>query len=76
MALIAFVIGKPYYVEKPPQGNVFAEFVKATWNGLRNRCKSKDKSKEHFLDYCDERFSRKRLEEFKVFFTYFLSNMY
>lgn len=74
VAVIAFVLGKSYYIVKKPSGNVFAEFIKATWNGMRNSCKSKE-SKEHFLDHADtSRFSKKRIEEFK--FLYPLIVMY
>ena len=52
VAIIAFFCGRNYYVIKKPSGNVFATFLKATWNGLRNSCKSKEK-KDHFLDHCD-----------------------
>ena len=37
VAVIAFVLGKSYYIVKKPSGNVFAEFIKATWNGLGMR---------------------------------------
>ena len=52
VAIVAFFLGRNYYIVKKPSGNVFARFCKATWNGLRNRCKAKEK-KEHFIDHCD-----------------------
>jgi len=68
VAVIAFVMGKSKYIVKKPSGNIFAEFIKATWNGLRNKCKSKE-DKEHFLDHCDtEKYPQKRLEEFKYLY--------
>lgn len=74
VAIGAFVLGRSYYVMKKPSGNVFAEFMKATWNGLRNKCKSNEK-KEHFLDHCDTtKFEQTRLNEFK--FIYPLMVMY
>ena len=65
VAVFAFFCGRNYYVIKKPSGNIFAEFCKATWNGLRNSCKSKQ-SKEHFLDHCDPvKYPPKRVNDFK-----------
>lgn len=54
VAVCAFFLGRNYYIVKKPSGNVFARFIKATWNGLRNRCKAKkEDKKDHFLEHCD-----------------------
>ena len=75
VAILAFLFGKNKYIEKERTGNVFAQFCQATWNGLRNKCKSKNKDKDHFLDYADkERFGTKKIEEYK--FVYPLIVMY
>lgn len=50
VAILAFLFGKSYYVTNKPSGNIFVSFCKATWLGLRGKCKSEEK-KEHFLDY-------------------------
>ena len=50
VAILAFLFGKSYYVTNKPSGNIFVAFCKATWAGLRGKCKS-DEPKEHFLDY-------------------------
>jgi hypothetical protein len=59
VAIIAFVFGKPYYIVKKSEGNVFTEFCGATWHGARGKCKSKE-PKEHFLDYAADRFGLQR----------------
>ena len=47
ISVILFVVGRPYYKIRKPEGNVFAEASSITWTALRTKCKSKG-SKEGF----------------------------
>ena len=67
VAIVAFVLGKRWYVIKKSEGNVFTEFCGATWHGLRGKCKSKEK-KEHFLDYAEGKYPTNRIRDFKYIY--------
>jgi len=67
VAIIAFVLGKRWYIVKKSDGNVFTEFCGATWTGLRGKCKSKEK-KEHFLDYAKGKYPNNRIRDFKYIY--------
>ncbi|CAG5104275.1 Oidioi.mRNA.OKI2018_I69.chr1.g1174.t1.cds [Oikopleura dioica] len=58
VALVLFLVGTPYYIRKPPTGqNVFSLFLGATWNALRNRCKTDKKERDpdaDLMSYADK----------------------
>ena len=39
VALILFLLGSKYYTKNMPTGNIFAQFLGATWAALRGKCK-------------------------------------
>ena len=39
IALILFLLGSKYYTRNMPTGNIFAQFLGATWAALRGKCK-------------------------------------
>ena len=53
----AFVLGRKNYVVHKPSGNIFLQFTKATWAGIRGKWKNRKSSekKEHFMDYALEK---------------------
>jgi len=55
IALILFLLGSKYYTRNMPTGNIFAQFLGATWAALRGKCKaSKSDKREHFMDYAKD----------------------
>ncbi len=39
VALVLFLLGSKYYTKNMPTGNIFAQFLGATWTALRGKCK-------------------------------------
>ncbi|GFW01969.1 solute carrier family 15 member 2 [Trichonephila clavipes] len=56
IALILFLIGRPFYVIKPAEGSVFISVVQCICNALYNKATKTVEKKEHWLDYADDRY--------------------
>lgn len=51
VAIMAFIFGRSYYIDRKPTGNVFVEFCSASWAGIKEKCCGKQEKQPHFLDY-------------------------
>lgn len=53
VAIIAFVIGTPFYIIKAPEGNIFAEVFSGMGSAIKHRWNTprKERKKEHWMDY-------------------------
>lgn len=56
VALGLFFFGRNMYRIYPPTGSVVKNFFCCIGRALRNRCRSKSESKEHWLDYADDHY--------------------
>jgi len=68
ISIILFVLGKPWYVIREPQGNVFWESCRITWRALRQKCKQSG-SRDHWLDWAKgDEFDDKTVDDLKYVF--------
>lgn len=53
IATIVFAIGSPFYTIKPPEGNVLVQVFRGVKSAIVNRYRTptKERNKEHWLDY-------------------------
>lgn len=67
VALITFAIGTPYYVIKPPEGNVLVEVFKGIKSAIVHRWRTpkSQRNKDHWLDYALVDTSRKLVRDTK-----------
>ncbi|XP_023243608.1 peptide transporter family 1-like isoform X2 [Centruroides sculpturatus] len=67
VALVIFVIGSPMYKVNPPKGNILVDVVKCISHALVKKSKSKksEETKNHWLDYADDRFDAKLISDVK-----------
>ncbi|XP_035204738.1 peptide transporter family 2-like isoform X1 [Stegodyphus dumicola] len=66
VALVIFIVGKPLYVMHPPEGNIIVEVFKCICHALGRKMKSSEKKKEHWLDYAEDKFDKKLINNIKV----------
>lgn len=57
ISLSLFFFGRNTYRIYPPTGSVIKDFFCCIGRALRNQCKLKSDSKEHWLDYADDHYS-------------------
>ena len=63
-ATIFFVIGKPFYVIKEPEGNITGKVVGSICNGAYKRLTSSEK-KEHWMDHAKDKYEPSLVEDVK-----------
>ncbi|XP_033113867.1 solute carrier family 15 member 1-like isoform X2 [Anneissia japonica] len=67
ISLIIFVLGRKKYKRFPPTGNIIGEVSCAIGYALKNRFKKRktDITKEHWVDWADDKYDAKLLEDVK-----------
>ncbi|XP_043216312.1 solute carrier family 15 member 2-like isoform X1 [Amphibalanus amphitrite] len=65
VALILFLIGKPWYKCTPPQGNVILEVGGVITHAVSKKVTSSDK-RDHWLDHADDKYSQKLIADVKA----------
>ncbi|XP_012267222.2 peptide transporter family 1 isoform X1 [Athalia rosae] len=66
VSIVIFVLGKPLYIVKSPEGNVVAKVVKCIWHGLGNKIKAKKgDDREYWLDHADDKYDPKFISDIR-----------
>lgn len=68
VALILFICGKSLYEIRPPEGNIVLQVSKCICYAIKNKCKSSEKKKSHWLDYADDKYDKKLIADIKILF--------
>ena len=63
VALTLFFCGRSLYKIRAPTGNVICKTVCCIGRALTNRCKSQAKDRDHWLDYADDKYEDKFIED-------------
>ncbi|KAJ8891000.1 hypothetical protein PR048_010509 [Dryococelus australis] len=63
---VIFVIGKSFYTIKKPQGNVIVEVSKCIGHAVAAKIKSKGEKRDHWLNYADDKYPEKLIEDIKA----------
>ncbi|XP_075230334.1 peptide transporter family 1-like [Lycorma delicatula] len=66
LALCVFGICKNIYVIKKPQENIVLRVICCITYAVKKRIASKDKNKEHWLDFAEDKFDKTLIEETKA----------
>ncbi|XP_043278431.1 peptide transporter family 1 isoform X2 [Venturia canescens] len=64
-SIVVFVLGKPLYRIKDPQGNVVLNVTKCMSRAIYNKNSKKEK-REHWLDHADDKYDRQIIEDIKA----------
>ncbi|XP_037085394.1 solute carrier family 15 member 2-like isoform X2 [Pollicipes pollicipes] len=65
VALVLFLMGKPWYKCTPPQGNVIVEVGRVITHATSRKITSSE-SRKHWLDHADDRYSKKLIADVKA----------
>merc|ERR1712223_1896399 len=65
VATVFFVIGKPFYVNKPPEGSITTKVIGSISHATYKRFTSSDK-KEHWMDHAKEKYENSLVEDVKT----------
>ena len=65
VATVFFVIGKPFYVNKPPEGSITTKVIGSISHATYKRFTSSDK-KEHWMDHAKEKYEKSLVEDVKT----------
>ena len=65
LATIFFVIGKPFYTMKEPEGNITGKVVGSIARATHKKFTSSEK-KEHWLDHAKDKYESSLVEDVKV----------
>ncbi|KAF8786289.1 Solute carrier family 15 member 2 like protein [Argiope bruennichi] len=68
VALALFIIGKPLYVIKPPEGSVYISFFKCIGHALMRKITIKGEKKQHWLDYANDKYNMDLIHDIKRLF--------
>ncbi|XP_072542225.1 solute carrier family 15 member 2 isoform X2 [Salminus brasiliensis] len=68
VALVVFISGSGLYKKTPPEGNVLLTVCKCISFAIRNRWRRPKNSpkREHWLDWAEEKYSKRVIEEIKM----------
>ncbi|KAK5860686.1 hypothetical protein PBY51_022147 [Eleginops maclovinus] len=68
VALVVFTVGSGMYKMTPPQGNILLEVCNCIGFAIKNRWKRSkyDSKKKHWLDWAEEKYSRRLIQEIKM----------
>lgn len=68
ISVIFFLIGTPWYIRNPPIGNVVGEFFHCIFHSIRMKISTprKLRTKEHWLQYADDKYSLNTIDEFRT----------
>ncbi|BES98582.1 oligopeptide transporter [Nesidiocoris tenuis] len=68
LSVVIFVCGSAGYKMKKPQGNIVLEVVKCTGHAILKKVQtSKIHKRDHWLDYADDLYPKKLIEDTKIF---------
>ena len=65
VATVFFVIGKPFYVNKPPEGSITTKVIGSISHATYKRFTSSDK-KEHWMDHAKDKYEKSLVEDVKT----------
>ena len=65
VATVFFVVGKPFYVMKAPQGSITTKVVGSISRATYKRFTSSEK-KEHWMDHASDKYERSLIEDVKT----------
>ncbi|XP_015515414.2 peptide transporter family 1 isoform X1 [Neodiprion lecontei] len=69
LSIVIFILGKPMYKIKSPQGNVVLEVGKCICHGIGNKWRSKKgEEREYWLDYADDKYDPKFISDIRSAF--------
>ncbi|XP_066543990.1 solute carrier family 15 member 2 [Amia ocellicauda] len=68
IALVVFIAGSGMYKKDPPQGNILLQVCKCIGFAIKNRWRSSKKAakREHWLDWAEEKYSKRSIHEIKM----------
>ncbi|XP_063241004.1 peptide transporter family 1 isoform X2 [Bacillus rossius redtenbacheri] len=66
VSLVIFVVGKPFYTIKKPQGNIIVDVSKCICHAVAVKVKGKGQKRDHWLDHADDRYPQKLIEDIKA----------
>ncbi|KAG5683391.1 hypothetical protein PVAND_012676 [Polypedilum vanderplanki] len=66
--LFILLIGKNSFVRKPPGGDMFTKVFFCMTYALKEKTKHKSIKKDHWLDYAEDKFDKKLIEDTKAVF--------
>ncbi|TRY84832.1 hypothetical protein DNTS_002276 [Danionella cerebrum] len=68
VALVVFIAGSGLYKKSPPEGNVLVRVCKCIGFAIRNRWRNSKKSpkRKHWLDWAEEKYSKRLIQEIKM----------
>ncbi|XP_031358665.1 solute carrier family 15 member 1-like [Photinus pyralis] len=73
LALLMFMLGKPFYRLKTPKENVMLKFIQCTLYAVSQKVKNKTVKYEHWLDYAKDKFpDNKLISDMKTVFAVLL----
>ncbi|XP_043465187.1 peptide transporter family 1 isoform X2 [Leptopilina heterotoma] len=66
LSIVIFILGKPLYRIKKPEGNVVLNVSKCIAHAIRRKYKTSSHNKrDHWLDYADDKYSSKMIEDIR-----------
>ncbi|KAI1885242.1 hypothetical protein AGOR_G00218150 [Albula goreensis] len=68
IALVVFIAGSGLYKKSPPEGNILLDVCKCIGFAIKNRWRSSkyDPKREHWLDWAEEKYSKRLIHEIKM----------
>ncbi|XP_047457954.1 solute carrier family 15 member 2 [Mugil cephalus] len=68
VALVVFIAGSGLYKRNPPQGNILLQVCNCIGFAIKNRWKKSkhDPKKRHWLDWAEEKYSKRLIQEIKM----------
>ncbi|KAM6986615.1 solute carrier family 15 member 2 [Aplochiton taeniatus] len=68
VALVVFISGSGMYKKSPPEGNVLLDVCRCIGFAIKNRWRSSkdDSCRKHWLDWAEDKYSRRLIEEIKM----------
>ncbi|XP_036400763.1 solute carrier family 15 member 2 [Megalops cyprinoides] len=68
IALVVFIAGSGLYKKSPPRGNILLDVCKCVGFAIKSRWRSSkyDPKREHWLDWAEEKYSKRLINEIKM----------
>ena len=66
VATVFFVVGKPFYVMKKPEGSITTKVIGSIYHATVKKFTSKGQKKEHFMDYAEDKYDKTLIEDVKT----------
>ncbi|XP_067460539.1 solute carrier family 15 member 2 [Thunnus thynnus] len=68
VSLFVFIVGSGLYKMSPPQGNILLEVCNCIGFAIKNRLRrsKQDPKREHWLDWAEEKYSKRLIQEIKM----------